>query len=356
MNARTMIPTRSLRAFSNERTALSAGMWFLAISGIGKAAEWCRDNGIVLTRASNEGVNTAGGFLVPVDFMRTIIALREQRGAFRAAANVVPMESDVSVMPRRTSGLTAYFTSESAQIAESQGAWDSVSMSAKKLATYTRMSSEISEDAAIEWGEWFAIEAAYAFASKEDDCGFNGDATSAYGGMVGVCPKLLDGSHNAGKVTAASGHDTFAEIDHSDLTNLMAKLPAYALPSARWFVSQLGFALSLCRLASSFGGITVLPVNGRPMPHIGGFPVQITQALPQVATDLSGSVMLLFGDLSLAAMLGERRTVTISKSELGPSTFDTDQVAWRCTERVDINVHDLGDNTTAGPIVGLVGE
>lgn len=356
MNAPMMIPTRSLRAFSNERTALSAGMWFLAVSGIPKALEWCRENGIALQRASSEGVNTAGGFLVPVEFMRTIIALREQRGAFRAAANVVPMASDIGVIPRRTAGLTAYFTSEQAAITESQGAWDNVSMSAKKLATYTRMSSELSEDAAIEWGEWFATEAAYAFAIKEDECGFNGDGTSAYGGIAGVCPKLLDGTHNAGKVVAASGHDTFAEVDPGDLATLMSKLPAYALPGARWFISQLGFALSLCRLASEFGGITIQPVNGKPMPHIAGFPVQITQALPQVATDLSGSVMMLFGDLSMAAMLGERRTVTIAQSELGPATFDTDQVAWRCTERVDVTVHTLGDNTTPGPIVGLVGE
>ena len=32
------------------------------------------------------------------------------------------------------------------------------------------------------------------------------------------------------------------------------------------------------------------------------------------------------------------------------------QVAVLGTERVDINVHDLGDNTNAGPLIALIGE
>jgi HK97 family phage major capsid protein len=343
-----------LTAFPNEERAFRAGAWFLAMNGNAKARAWCEQNGLAVTRSQSEGVNSAGGVLVPDELMRTIIALREERGAFRASARIVPMNDDTATIPRRAGGLTAYFTAESMAITESQNVWGSVGLTTKKLATLTRSSSELDEDAAIDIGEWFIKEISYAFVSAEDSAGFNGDGTSTFGGMTGVTVKLIDGTHTAGALTAASGHDTFAEIDINDLTNLMGKLPAYALPCAKWFSSQMGFATVFCRLAATAGGIIMQNVNGRWVPTFMGFPVQISQVLPQVTTDLSGSVMLMFGDLSLATTLGERRGVTVARSE--GRYLDQDQIAWRGTERVDIVVHDLGDNTTAGPVVGLVGE
>jgi HK97 family phage major capsid protein len=62
--------------------------------------------------------------------------------------------------------------------------------------------------------------------------------------------------------------------------------------------------------------------------------------------------MMLLGDLSQASTLAERRGITIAQTE---RYADQDQLAWRGTERVEIVKHDLGDNTTAGPVVGLVG-
>lgn len=62
---------------------------------------------------------------------------------------------------------------------------------------------------------------------------------------------MLDGTHNDGKVVAATGHDTLGKIDLVDLTNLIGKLPADALPTAKWFGSQMTFATVFCRLAST---------------------------------------------------------------------------------------------------------
>lgn len=94
-------------------------------------------------------------------------------------------------------------------------------------------------------------------------------------------------------------------------------------------------------------------VNGVLRPHFMGWPVQIANVLPNVGTTLTGSVMLLFGDASLAVALGDRRTINLRSSDT--RYIDSDQLAFLGTERIDIVAHDLGDNTTAGPIVGLVG-
>src|SRR5205823_1181818 len=104
--------------------------------------------------------------------------------------------------------------------------------------------------------------------------------------------------------------------------------------------------------AASSGGIVTMTVNGVTVPTFLGFPVQLTPVLPQVGTALN-SIMLLFGDLSLAATVGERRGISIRVSS--ERLLDTDQLLWRGTERFDIVNHDLGDASVAGPVVGLMG-
>lgn len=341
-----------ISAFPTTARAHRAGMWTRAIMGDTRAVEWCKTHRLGLTRAQTEGQNSVGGFLVPAEIMNTIFSLREQYGAFRAAADIVPMRRDVMSWPRRTSGLTARFSAEGVAFTEDQIALDNFSLTAKKLGTFARSSTELDEDSAADLGEWFVREMAYAFALKEDQCGFNGDGTSAYGGIKGICPTIIDGGHGACKLTA-TGHATFAALDNTDLTGLLALAPAYALPGARWFVSQFGYATTFCRLAAVAGGIVTMTINGRIVPTFLGFPVQLSQVLPQVGTSLTGQVMCLFGDLSLAAALGERRVMTVATST--HRYMELDQIAFRGSERVDINIHDLGDNTNAGPIVGLVG-
>ena len=349
-------PLRPLRAFTDEKSAYEAGIFFMAISGVARAAELCRERGMAFVRAQAEGVNTAGGYVVPIELIRAIVSLRNSYGVFRRAADVRPMASDTALLPRRTSGLTATFASEAASIDESQAAFDAIRFVAKKLATRTFLPSELVEDVAVDLGEWFAQEAGYALAIREDDSGFNGDGGTSYEGIVGLTTKLQSGGF-IGAVDAASGHDTFVEIDFSDLANLISALPDYAVPGARWYVSQRGAALIFYRLAmTTDSDLTVLPVNGVPRVHYMGFPIEPTPSLPQVTTSLTGKVMLAFGDLALCATLAERRGMTIAKSTAGPDTFAKDLECWKVTERVDINVHDIGDASTAGPVVGLIGQ
>lgn len=328
-----------LKAFKSVDDALAVGK-FLRDVALGKAA-------------GESDTGTAGGYLVPVELQQAIINLREVAGTFRNSASVVPMGSDTSSIPRRTSGVTAYYVDEQGQVTESEMGWGQVTLRTKKLAALTRSSSELEDDALVSLADQLASEMSYAFAAKEDAAGWNGDGTSTYKGIVGVCPKILDGNHGASKITAAAGHDTFAEIDATDLSTLMAALPSYALPNARWFISGPGAALVFYRLAGDNGGIGTRAVNGQPVPSFWNMPIMATPALPTAQTSLTGSVMLALGDLSLAALLGDRLGVRVKRTE--SRYIESDEIGWRGVERYDINVHDLGDNTTAGPIVGLVG-
>lgn len=348
---------KNLSGTDAEFRALRAGKFVQAsMFGNEKAAQWCREQGIEM-KAHSEGVNTAGGYFVPEEISLDIIDLRDQYGIFRRLCRVLPMGRDTLTIPKRTSGLTAYAVGEGTAITTSDTAWTQVRLTASKWGVLSLMSSELDEDAAINIGDMLVGEIAYAFALAEDTAGFVGDGTSTYGNIVGVRTKFNTGVGTlAGSVDAASGHDTFAEIDSADMQKLMAALPQYVYErgNPRFICSQVAWALVFERLIGAAGGVTKDEQTGMTRRSYLGYPVEITPAMPTAQTDISDTAMILFGDLSMAATMGDRRGITIARST--EYKFAEDQIAIKGTERFDINVHSLGSTTVAGPLVALMGE
>lgn len=362
--ARRLIHSRlkNFKGPNAEERAYRFGQFALAsLWGSEKAANWCRENGILLQRAQSEGVNSAGGVLVPDEFSTEIIILRDQYGMFRRLCTVMPMGRDTMNVPRRTGGLTAYPVGEGKGIAESQMAWDNVKLTANKWGVLSLMSSELDEDAAVNIGDILVGEMAYAFAISEDTAGLSGDGTSAYHGTRGFLQLFADqisggASTFKGAVDAASGHDTFAEIDSTDLANLMGALPqyAYVMGSPGFLCSQLAWATVFQRIIQSAGGISKDDITGKVAYQYLGFPVEISPAMPATTGDLSDKAMILFGDIGLAATFGNRRGMAVARST--EYKFAEDQIAIKATERFDINIHDIGNTSVPGPVVALMGE
>lgn len=345
----------SLKSFKGDQADLKAyrfGQFMLAVAyGNSKARQYCLNHGIqLLAQATN--INEKGGILVPPEFAETIIDLREKYGVFRQECRKVPMGRDTLTVPRRTGGLTAYFVSENpgSGITESDKTFDGVQLVAKKMATLTRYSSEIAEDAIINVGDDLASEIAYAFASKEDDCGFNGTGASTYGGITGVTVKINDGTHTASVLDAASGNVSFETLDLEDFQKCVGRLPEY-VENPKWYISKYGWANAMQRLAYAAGGNDAQTVAAGMQPTFLGYPVVISQKLNRTAGSDVSAIKVLFGDLSMAATLGDRREIVVMESD--QRYFEYDQIGIRGTQRIDINVHDLGDTSEAGPIVAL---
>ena len=340
-----------------QKKAYRFGMFLMAsLTGNGKAVRYCRENGIPLATAGNmnEGSNEDGGALVPAEFESDLIDLREQYGLFRTFARYTPMASETKSRPRRKGGLTAYFVGGGDSGTTSKGKWDRVQLVAKKLMVLAIYESELGEDSIMDMGDTLAGEIAYAFAKKEDACGFLGDGTSTYGGITGIAAKLLavDGTiANVQGLVVASGN-LFSEFTLPDFNKVVGRLPEYAdNPNTGWFCHRTFYFEVVQKLQMAAGGVTAAEIAiGQRNRVFMGYPVHVTQTMPK--TDANSQVACLFGDLSLASMFGDRRGTTIAMSE--HAEFDSDELAVRGTERFDINVHDVGDTTDAGPIIGLI--
>lgn len=358
---RHVAPLKHITGEGAQERAYKAGQFFLAsMFGSEKAATWCKENGILVQKALSEGINSAGGVFVPEEMQNEIIVLRNRYGLARRDLRVMPMGRDTMSVPKLVSGLTMYFTGEGQAATQSQPVWTNVRLTAKKASVLTLYSSELDEDAVIDIGDTLTSEIAYAYALGEDGCLFSGDGTSTYGGMTGLRTIFNSGVGTlAGAVDAASGHDTMAEIDATDLALVQGKLPQYVydMGNPKWYCSQTMWANVFERLIGASGGVTKDQASGRTLREYNGYPVEITPAMlaPATAgTDASDVAMILFGDLNMSATMGDRRGMTISRST--EYKFAEDQIAIKGTERFDINVHNAGDTSTPGSIVALMGE
>jgi HK97 family phage major capsid protein len=344
----------SLKTFKGadaEAQAYLTGQFLLATIGKSEHAhKWCKEHGVDVRfrGALKESDNSLGGFLVPIEMERSIIALREERGVLRREAMVVPMASDTLQMPRRSSGVTAYWTGELAEIQASNPTLDSIELTAKKLAALVRMSSEVNEDTVISLADFVTQEIAYAFADKEDLAGFNGDGTSTYGGIIGVKNALLAGS----EYEALAGNTAFSTLDLVDFESMIGMLPLYALQDAKWYISRAGWAASMQRLADAAGGNTTQNIMGGVGASFLGFPVVWVQVMNSTLTaQTSAEGACYFGSMRQGVKLGTRRGMSIQTST--DRYFETDEIGIKATQRLDIVVSEKGTATAAGSLIGL---
>jgi HK97 family phage major capsid protein len=359
-----------LKAFKGSdgpENAYKAGMWFSAAFGNEKAKQWCANHGIEIQAVHQGGVNTTGGYLVPEILSTAIIELVKEYGTFRANANIVPMTSDTIIIPRRTGGLTGYFVNEGGTITESTAAWDNVKLIAKDYAVITRISNQLASDAIISVMDKLTTEIARSFAQAEDECGWVGDGTgSTYGGMVGLQQKFYDvklAGTASGSVTTTkslvrygTGYDA-GNMALSDLVKVMGLLPKYARLNAKWFTNPYTYWTGMVNKMSAAGGVTMTElIGGVGTPRFMGYPVVLCESIP--ASTAANQIVVYFGDLSLSSSMGDRQQMAIASSDSasvgGQSVFERNQIALRGVERFDINNHDIGTATTAGPIVGLI--
>jgi HK97 family phage major capsid protein len=327
-----------------EADAYTSGRFLMAAIGNHEPSKmWLKDHGIQMAHSSDD--NSKGGYLVPEVLENAMIDLKEEYGQFRQYARNWPMSSDVSLIPRRVSGFTTYFVGQNDTITPSDTVMDQVRLEAKKLAAMTQFSSELNEDAIISVADFYAREFAYALAVKEDQCGFLGDGTSTYGGIVG-----LDTALAAGSLATATGITTAATLTITHFEACVAKLPRFPGIQPAWYMHNSIYHTTAGRLQFAAGGNAVSDLAGMSQLQFMGYPVRLINAMPSAAA--TNVKVAFFGDLAMAATMGTRRGVTLRADE--SIYFAQDALALRVTERFDINIHERGTASAAGPIVALV--
>ena len=344
-SARRWTPTKAFRC---EEDAYACGQWFAAnFLGRENSAVWCQDHGLPIRNVLTG--SGAGGVLVPDVFENALINLKEDYSVFQREAMRWPMSSDTAIVPRRSSGATAYYVGEATATTASDATFDNVRLTARTVSVLSLFSKEIASDAVIALANIVAEEIAYAIATAQDAAGFVGDGTSTYGGMVGLIGAIQAGA----TVTATAGNTSFAELDLADFEKMVGTLPEYPGIRPKWYISKAGWAASMLNLMNAGGGNTnVTLANEASTTSFMGYPVVFCQQMNStLGAQTSTDGLCYFGDLRMGALFGDRQGVELMSSE--HRYMEYRQIGVIGASRFDVNIHGRGTASVAGPIIML---
>jgi HK97 family phage major capsid protein len=275
------------------------------------------------------------------------------------------MTSDTLKINRRTGGLTASFTAENAAATESTMSIDQVTLVAKDAMAITRVSGQLNADSHPELVGPLAYEIGYAFANKEDLCGFNGTGTSTYGGITGLVTALTNkwtpGVPGTGVGLIKQGtSNTWATMVMADFDAVVGSLPQYADTNrCVWVMHRTFYYTVVEKLIQAAGGVPAYEVRQgqrAPRPLFKGYPVEFSQVYPSTSDHGAGR-----GDARRPRAGRRVRRPADGQHRLqhagevgGQSMWERNQMGVRGIERFDIVVHDVGDGSAvAGPVIGL---
>lgn len=344
-----------LKAFKSNEEAYQAGLWIAATfygHVTSRTAHEERYGPLAATLSTTS--NGGAAYFVPDVIETAVIELTEQFGVARRLCDVQPMSSDTWSGPRWTGSIATYFVAEGSAPTQSEPTWDMVSLVAKNLAAYGKMTRNLSEDAIIDLAEKWVMYAAIALANKEDDCLFNGDGTSTYGGITGLLTKIVL-SANSASLSTATGHTTLGALTNADYLAVVGKFPNYPGAQPAWLCHKEIWANSMAALQLASGGATPADIAAGGRPTFMGYPVEFVNVMPRAASVTTGVTGILFADLRLAAKFGDRRGRTFESGMINDDMIKQLMTLF-VSERFDINAHsitDPKDSTKPGPVIGL---
>jgi len=176
-----------------------------------------------------------------------------------------------------------------------------------------------------------------------------GDGTDDDLNILGVTTRLssINGVDDGGGLVLGSGN-AWDELTVDDF--LKMKGQARYVREGKWYMSSEFFWTCIAGLIMDAGGRTMMETSRGPVLAFLGSPVEITPSMPR--TEANSQIACLYGDLRLSSTHGVRKELTIEQDT--SVKFIERQVAVLGTQRHALSNHTLGDDTTAGPMVGLI--
>lgn len=293
---------------------------------------------------------TGGSALVATTFLPELIKHRDTYGVARRIARVINMPSESIEMPRRTGGTTAQFqTAQLSSVTRSNPTYDNVALTAKTVMAETVASRQVLDDSAIDLAAEIFDELAYAITKLEDDTLIKGDGTATYGGITGFLPKYGTSASDGGYIVVGGG--TSDAHTMANIHVLMARLPERHRAGAVFLVHPELAPLIFDRLGQAQGGVLLREtVEGGYLRTFLGRPVVESNSMN--SNPNNGDVIdVLYGSFADACKFGQRLSL-----ELAVSTeryFELGAIGFRAMCRFDVNVHDVGSASAAGPVVSF---
>ena len=262
--------------------------------------------------------DSEGGYLVPDEFERQLIEALGEENVFRTLATVITTASGDRKIPIVSDKGEASWIDEEGTFPLSDDTFGQKSLSAYKVGTALKVSTELLNDAAFDLEAYISKEFGRRLGTKEEEAFWVGDGKNKPTG-------IFNDTGGAGTgVTAASASVTF-----DDMLELYYSLKSPYRKKATWAMNDATIK-ALRKVKDSTGQYIWQPsvVSGVP-DMIMNHPYVTSSYIPALA---SGKTCIAFGDFSYY-WIGDRQGITFKR--LDELFSMTGQVGFLAAKRVD---------------------
>jgi HK97 family phage major capsid protein len=234
-----------------------------------------------ITNLLEESIDENGGYLVPEEFERTIVAGLDESNIIRTIAKTITTGSQRKI-PIAATPSTATWVDEAAAIPESTITFGQTSLDAFKLTDLIKVSMELLQDSAFDLEAYLAQEFARAFGAAEEEAFCIGTGTGQPTGIF---------TANGGSLGVTAAGTTAITFD--DLINLVYSLKSPYRRNAVFLLNDASIG-AIRKLKDSNGQYlwTVGLQVGQP-DRLLGFPIYTS---PYVPTPAAAAYTAAFGD------------------------------------------------------------
>ncbi len=282
-----------------------------------------------------EGDDEQGGYLVPTEFMATLLEKQQEEAIIRSRATYIPMQTNSIQIPyvaesSRAStlfgGITIYRPGEAAQKTASKPKFGRLQLTLKKLVGLVDITDELLEDSPISIAPMITRMFGTAINFTEEEDFING---TGVGQALGILPAPC-------LVTVAKeGAQAAATIVYANIVKMFSRLHPPSVGNAIWMANMGCFPqLASLNLAVGTGGSAVwLPSTG-----LAGAPNGTLMGLPLVLTEHCQALGTV-GDIVLADwsqyLIGGKAGGGIQTASSMHLYFDYDKTVYRFVLRYD---------------------
>jgi len=289
-NFQLAVPNEKIRVFSEAHPdyAELAGKWMVDL--LGRAPQG------VIGKALVEGTTTAGGYLTPTEEREAVLAYIREVSVCLPDCDVVNMTSDVMTMPSENAKTSVAFTGETSAATETDPSFALVTLTAKRLDGYTKVSRELLADSFDNIAARLASQFFEAIGQKIDSvvCVGTGDP------MSGV---FLSAGNS---VVFDTGSTAFSELLESNIRTAISQIRTARLPGAKFYAHRTPAWTVIYNLKDGDSRPLFIPSMVAGVPHqFYGFPLKMPELAPSTSAAETGFIV--FGNL-IGVMIGERLT------------------------------------------------
>jgi HK97 family phage major capsid protein len=282
------------------------------------------DGSVERAKALSIGVGSAGGFLVPEEFLAEVLRKLIKRSEFRALARTFTGVGQRGSLPRETGSVSVTYELENTTTAETTNpALGQITWTLAKVKALTKLSQELVRFSAIDVLSLLSDMYAEAFEVNEDSVFMNGSGSNRPTGLR----------------TNVTGMGTLAQaaasLNWKDLVNLKHKLPVQYREEAV-FIAHNDVIAKISKLEDSQGKPLFLEVGERGTasstlpPKTTGFvlgnPVVENNNIPTNLGGGSNESEIWFTNLKRGYAIFDGGTMEMSSSSEAGSAFEADQI------------------------------